>query len=161
MDSSDQGDAVAPGTSSRSVLGSIFWLSHLIERFTQARLADFDVPDGMSFSRALLILAVANGQHAQASRMSDVAMDIGVTARTVTTMADSLERDGLMVRRPDPNDRRAIQLKLTAAGAALVPVLTRALEEIGGAVLSPLGEADRASLLVLLDRLIERDGPES
>ncbi len=161
MEMPGQRDAFESRTSPRAVLGGIFWLSHLIERFGQARLLDFDVPAGMSFSRALLILAVANGQQVQASRMSDVAMDIGLTARTVTTMVDSLERDGLMVRQPDPRDRRAIQLQLTAAGDAIVPVLARALEEIGGAVLSPLGEDEQASLLALLDRLIERDAPES
>ncbi len=161
MDTTEQTEPSVPKTSSRAVLGGIFWLSHLIERFAQARLPDFEIPAGMSFSRALLILAVHNGQRAEASRMSDVAMDIGVTARTVTTMVDSLERDGLMVRRPDRHDRRVIQLELTADGDALVPVLSRALETIGAAFLSPLGESGQAALLVLLDRLIERDPSES
>ena len=160
MDGPETRDANDAETSSRAVLGNIFWLSHLIERFAQARLPDFDIPVAMSFSRAMLILAVANGQRAKASRMSDVAMDIGLTARTVTTMVDSLERDGVMVRRPDPNDRRAIQLELSAAGDSLVPVLARALEELGAAVLAPLSDQEQASLLVLLDRLIERDAPD-
>jgi len=139
--------------------GAIFWLSHLIERFAQARFPDFGLPAGMSFSRALLILAVHNGQQTRACRMSDVAIDLGVTARSVTTMVDALERDRLMVRQPDPNDRRAIQLELTTEGAALAPALGRALETIGGSILSPLSQADQTMLLMLLDRLIERDGP--
>ena len=160
MDGPETREGTDSGARSRAVLGNIFWLSHLIERFTQARLPGFDIPVAMSFSRAILILAVADGQRAEASRMSDVAMDIGLTARTVTTMVDGLERDGLMLRRPDPNDRRAIQLELTAAGEALVPVLARALEELGDAVLAPLAEPEQASLLSLLDRLIERDMPD-
>ena len=161
MDGPESREASDSGTRSRAVLGNIFWLSHLIERLAQDRLPEFDAPAGMSFSRASLILAVANGQLAGASRMSDVAMDIGLTARTVTTMVDSLERDGLMLRRPDPNDRRAIQLELTAAGDALVSVLARALEDLGAAVLAPLSKQEQASLLALLDRLIERDASES
>lgn len=147
----------APTHVALDICGDMLWLSHLIERFAHARLALAGMPSGMSFSRALLILAVQNGQLARASRMSDVAIDLGVTARTVTTMVDSLERDGLMVRRPDARDRRAIQLELTAEGAALVPALRRSLESIGASILAPLAVADQASLLVLLDRLIERE----
>lgn len=153
--------AVDPIRHALGICGGIFWLSHLIERFAQARLVKLGMPPGMSFSRALLILAVQNGQPSPASRMSDVAIDLGVTARTVTTMVDSLERDGLMVRQPDPNDRRAIQLRLTANGMALAPALSRALETIAASILSPLPEPDQATLLMLLDRLIERDSFET
>lgn len=148
----------ALSASALEICGAIFWLSHLIERFAQARLCRHGLPAGMSFSRALLILAVHNGQRVGASRMSDVAIDLGVTARTVTTMVDGLERDGLMVRQPDPKDRRAIQLELTTDGAAIVPVLGRALETIGASILAPLSQAEQAALLILLDRLIEREG---
>jgi len=159
MDDRENPAAPSPSGYAFDTCGAIVWLSHLIERFAQARLPDFGIPAGMSFSRALLILAVHNGQRDHASRMSDVAIDLGVTARTITTMVDALERDGLIVRQPDPYDRRAIQLELTTEGAALAPSLGRALESIGASILSPLSQADQTTLLMLLNRLIERDDP--
>jgi len=140
---------------------SIIWMSHLIERYANARLPTFGLGDDLSMPRARLLLAIAAGAAAETStRMSDIALDVGVTARTITTMVDALERDGLVERLPDPLDRRAISLRLTDAGEALAPRVQVALDEICRAVVSPLSDADQATLHDLLTRLIERDGAE-
>ena len=39
-----------------------------------------------------------------------------VTPRNVTGLVDSLEKDGLVERLPDPDDRRSVRARLTAAG---------------------------------------------
>src|SRR5690606_39995754 len=112
----------------------------------------------LSMPRARLLLAVAAGSAEETStRMSDIALDVGVTARTITTMVDALERDGLIERMPDPLDRRAISLRQTEAGETLVPRGEVALDEISAAVAAPLSDADQAALHDLLTRLIERD----
>jgi DNA-binding MarR family transcriptional regulator len=137
---------------------SIIWMSHLIERYANARLPTFGLGVELSMPRARLLLAVAAGVARETStRMSDIALDVGVTARTITTMVDALERDGLVERLPDPLDRRAISLRLTENGEALVPQVHAALDEICRAVASPLSGADQATLVDLLTRLIERD----
>ena len=46
-------------------------------------------------------------------RMGDLSSALGVTARNITTIVDALEREGLLMRKPDPTDRRAILLELT------------------------------------------------
>lgn len=137
---------------------SIIWMSHLIERYANARLPTFGLGVDLSMPRARLLLAVAAGAAEEAStRMSDIALDVGVTARTITTMVDALEREGLVERLPDPLDRRAISLALTDAGEALVPRVQAAMDEISAAVVSPLADADQTTLHRLLTRLIERD----
>ncbi len=137
---------------------AIIWMAHLIERYANARLPTFDIGVELSMPRARLLLAVAAGAAEETStRMSDIALDVGVTARTITTMVDALERDGLIERLPDPLDRRAISLRLTETGEALVPRVQAAMDEISRAVASPLSDADQATLLNLLTRLIERD----
>jgi DNA-binding MarR family transcriptional regulator len=137
---------------------SIIWMSHLIERYANARLPTFGLGVELSMPRARLLLAVAAGAADETStRMSDIAFDVGVTARTITTMVDALERDGLVERLPDPLDRRAISLGLTDDGEALVPRVQVAMDEIFRAVASPLSDADQATLHDLLTRLIERD----
>ena len=144
------------------ISSSIVWLAHLIDRFANTRLAQGGFPTGMSFARANLLFAVhAARQNETSSRMVDIALDLGVTARTLTTMVDALERQGLVERVPDANDRRAIQLEITPDGVVILDPLAQSLDAACEAVLGPLAEDERAVLMRLLNRLIERDTGEA
>lgn len=136
---------------------SITWLAHLIERFANLRLAAGSFPKGMSYARANLLIAV-NVAHEEgnSARMVDIALDLGVTGRTLTTMVDSLEKQNLIRREIDPADRRAFQLVLTSEGSALVPQLIAELSEAAEAVAAPLSSTDRQRLAGLINQLIER-----
>jgi DNA-binding MarR family transcriptional regulator len=150
-------DAVAPV----EISSSIVWLAHLIDRFANTRLAQGGFPAGMSFARANLLFAVhAATQNETSSRMVDIALDLGVTARTLTTMVDALEKQKLVERVPDANDRRAIQLEITDEGRAILDPLAQSLDTASEAVIGPLGEDERRVLMRLLTRLIERDAEE-
>lgn len=136
---------------------SITWLAHLIERFANLRLAAGSFPKGMSYARANLLIAVHNAHEEENSaRMVDIALDLGVTGRTLTTMVDSLENQDLMRREVDSADRRAYQLVLTKQGRDLIPLLQAELSQAAETVAAPLSEADRAHLARLINRLIER-----
>lgn len=136
---------------------NIVWMSHLIDRLTNLRLPADRFPAGMSFARANLLFAIhAAGQNQSSARMVDIALDLGVTARTLTTMVDALERQGLISRQPDPADRRAIQLVMQPAGATLLPELAHHIDLATEAVVGPLSTSERATLLGLLQKLIER-----
>ena len=154
------GDAPSEGSGGNgaanavAICRAIVRSAHLIDRFANGRLPSFGVPAGLSMPRVRLLLAV---HEAGRPRMSDVAWDLGVTARTITTMVDALEDEGVLVRQPDASDRRAILLQLTPHGEAQVETIERAFAAIGEAVLAPLAPADRAELRRLLTRLIERD----
>ena len=82
--------------------------------------------------------------------------------RTVTEAIDGLERDGLVRRDPDPADRRAKRISLTAAGQAAVEAAessrVRYIENVFG-VLSA-GECEEIVRVVgkLNDRLAELGG---
>lgn len=143
------------------ISSSIVWLAHLIDRFVNTRLAQGSFPKGMSFARANLLFAVhAARVNETSSRMVDIALDLGVTARTLTTMVDALEKQGLVERVPDAKDRRAIQLELTDSGREALDPLAQALEVACEAVIGPLDDSERKVLLRLLTRLIERDTGE-
>ncbi len=138
-----------------AICDGIIRMAHLIERFANGRLPALGVPAGLSMARVRLLTTL---HRAGRMRMSDLAWELGVTSRTITTMVDTLEDDGLLGRHPDPSDRRAILLALTDAGEAQLDLIHRALNEIGDLVLAPLSERERAALDGMLIRLIEREG---
>jgi len=51
-----------------------------------------------------------------ATPLGDLAGDLGSTPRNITGLVDHLERDGLVERVPDPDDRRSVRANLTEAG---------------------------------------------
>jgi DNA-binding MarR family transcriptional regulator len=81
--------------------------------------------------------------------LRDLAAAEGVTPPTMTRLVDGLEADGLVVRRDDPSDGRAIQIRATAKGTRLlmkaraqrVAVLTERVARLSAADQELLGRA--------------------
>ena len=55
-----------------------------------------------------------------ATPLGDLAEELDTTPRNITGLVDNLERDGLVERVPDADDRRSIRANLTAAGKAQI-----------------------------------------
>jgi MarR family transcriptional regulator for hemolysin len=64
-----------------------------------------------------LILTALRGE--QWRTQLQLARSLGIEGPTLTRHLDGLERAGLVERRRDPNDRRAVQVELTDAGIQL------------------------------------------
>jgi DNA-binding MarR family transcriptional regulator len=73
-------------------------------------------------------------------RMGEVASRARLSKQTMTTMVRLAERDGLVERRPDPADRRATRVRLTAKGLRFKPVAERVLGELDETAREALGE---------------------
>ena len=54
-------------------------------------------------------------------RMGEIARRARLSKQTMTTMVRLCERDGLVERRPDPHDRRATRVQLTAKATRFQP----------------------------------------
>jgi DNA-binding MarR family transcriptional regulator len=76
-----------------------------------------------------------------------------VTAGNVTGIVDRLEQLGLVQRRRLPEDRRAVQVRLTARGRRLMARVLPAHRRQVQSLLAPLPPADLARLRDLLGRL--------
>jgi DNA-binding MarR family transcriptional regulator len=48
--------------------------------------------------------------------LGDLALSLDSTPRNITGLVDHLERDGLVERVPDPDDRRSVRARLTEEG---------------------------------------------
>ncbi|MCU1367151.1 MAG: MarR family transcriptional regulator [Ilumatobacteraceae bacterium] len=86
-------------------------------------------------------------------QMSELASMLDIVPRSVTSVIDELEPMGLVERRPDPTDRRAVQVALTARGAALSPTLQDLHGRCVASVLTPLTAEEIVVLGDLLQRL--------
>jgi len=86
-----------------------------------------------------------------------LARTIALDASTTGGVVDRLEARGWMERRTAPEDRRARQLVLTAAGeqalAESIPAMLRAQEQI----LAPLSERQRSDFMRLLNLLVTQN----
>jgi DNA-binding MarR family transcriptional regulator len=91
-------------------------------------------------------------------RVQEAAEALGVAPNTVSTLVRLLEAAGLLERRGDPRDRRAIRLHLTPAARARIARWRDRRQAIVAAALAGLAEPDRRAIeaaLPALGRLVE------
>jgi DNA-binding MarR family transcriptional regulator len=80
----------------------------------------------------------------------------GVTRATMTGLVDTLERDGWVRREPEVEDRRMMLVRLTPTGhQALMAMLPVHFRQIG-AIMAALSEAERKTLVGLVDKLVDQ-----
>ena len=107
---------------------------------------------GLSIARTKLLRRL----HEQGpTRQSVLAADFELSPHSITDIVDGLERQGLAERRPDPADRRAKLVAITDAGEASLDVANTTRERLLTEIFGSLSEADRVTLLRLLDSLDE------
>ena len=109
-------------------------------------------PRGLSPTQAQ-ILVIATSGATPGITVRWIADWLGVTAATVSDAVRVLAEKGLVVKQPDPADRRSIRIALTAAGRREV----RAIGLVPEILLQALGELDhgeQATLLRIVVKLI-------
>ncbi len=77
-----------------------------------------------------------------------------LTTGGMTGRLDKLEKAGLLCRKPDPHDRRGLQVTITDRGLALVDEAVTAGLEVQRAALRGLSEEETAVLTGLLRKLL-------
>lgn len=82
-----------------------------------------------------------------------------VTAGNVTGLVDRAERDGVVERRPDPDDRRASRVWLTERGRALIKSVLPVHDKQVHEMLAGLPREDRRELRKLLGGLRDHLSP--
>jgi len=85
-----------------------------------------------------------------------IAKRIGIEGPTLTRMLDTLEAEGLVVRRPDPNDRRTKLIELTDEGRHALAEITRVMNAFRAKVLQSLSDSDLDQVSEVTDRLMRQ-----
>ena len=86
-------------------------------------------------------------------RPTDLTEALMLTSSGTTKRLDRLEQAGLIMRSPDPQDRRGTLITLTAAGRRLIDKVTEAHLANEQNILAALSESDRRKLADLLRKL--------
>jgi DNA-binding MarR family transcriptional regulator len=73
-------------------------------------------------------------------RIGELGRRARLAKQTMTTMIRLMERDGLVIREPDPDDGRATRVRLTARARRFRPVAEEALAELDRLMVRALGE---------------------
>lgn len=111
--------------------------------------AEFLSQHGLNQARMIILVLLDNAETGS-MRSSELAAKANVSRATMTGLLDTLEKNGLLSRVPDPHDRRASNVKISPKGEKLLrkvqPLIARWAEEI----LSPLTREEREELVRLL-----------
>ncbi|MEU4680058.1 MarR family transcriptional regulator [Micromonospora sp. NPDC023737] len=128
-------------------LAEAFWkVARLLRHRTRAALAPWDVSP--SQARALGVLA----RHG-VLRPGALAEHLRIAPRSATEVVDDLQRRGLVERRPDPNDRRATLVALTAEGVRTSTAIRTTRQAEAERLFAELTPGDRDELARILRTL--------
>ena len=100
----------------------------------------------------MILLALKTGR---AASQSELAGTVGIQGATLTHHLNAMEKNGLLTRRRDPDNRRIHRVELTEQGEQLFRKLRGAAAAFDRRLRAGLGDDEVASLGVLLDRLRE------
>jgi DNA-binding MarR family transcriptional regulator len=147
---------VLPGVDETSahVFRAFVGALHLHRRLMMRELAGHGVHPGQAI--CLRLLATNNG-----ITQRDLAEAMSVARPTVTKMLNSMEKAGLVRRRPDADDQRLTHVELTTAGRDMERKMGAAAAAYINATIGTMPEPDRRTLAHLLEQLgasIERAG---
>ena len=87
--------------------------------------------------------------------LGDLADDLETTPRNITGLVDHLERDGLVERVPDAEDRRSVHARLTEAGRVRIEAIWKEGLERQFEVVEGFSKEDLAHLRHLCLQLVE------
>jgi len=122
------------------------WNELLAERFAAAGFPEVRP----SYGSILVPLYEEDGL-----RMGEIARPVRLSKQTITTMVRLLERDGLVQRRPDPEDGRVALVFLTHRAQAFRPTAEATLRELTHLAQQRLGTATTDAVSAALRQLAE------
>jgi len=92
-------------------------------------------------------------RHPDGLRMGELSKRMMVTGGNITGITDQLEREQLVVRVQDVNDRRASAVKLTQAGRAAFDEMAAVHERWIEEMLADVAAEDKATMIALLSTM--------
>ena len=109
-----------------------------------------EIPLNLAQAKALVRLEKNEG--VSQARLAELAE---VDPMTMVRILDRMEAEGLLERRPDPADRRARCLYLTAKAKPILSEIWRLSDEIRAEIFAGVSQAEREQFMTVLQRLYD------
>lgn len=93
--------------------------------------------------------------------MNALAAQVGLHQSTLTRIVDRLERDGLVARRANPEEKRRVDVVMTHAGRSLYRSLDRECTNVASEVLKVVPEEARQACVDAMDLLSRSMDPDN
>ncbi|MEU6280325.1 MarR family winged helix-turn-helix transcriptional regulator [Streptomyces sp. NPDC047028] len=131
------------------------WLLGRAAARGRALVAEALAAEGMKMWHHVVLSAVRDlAPVAQA----DLGRGVGLDPKDLVGVLNDLQSAGLVVREPDPRDRRKNAVSLTGDGTRLLVRCERAAREANDELLAPLSPGERQHFTDLLTRISGTDG---
>lgn len=145
-----QSHAAETDTSPMRVTSRIWRLAALLDRDVQRKFRDHNLQMGeFDVLAALYRSGPPHSLHPQ-----QLTQQLLLTSGAMTHRLDTLEKRGLILRSPNPDDRRSIIVSLTEAGKTTLRAALDTYMIDMASVLNPLNAAERDLLADLLRKLL-------
>src|SRR5207237_5337049 len=131
---------VSRGAAPNALVFSLLETAEAVEARLEAALS----PTGLSMAKLAVLHVLVEAR--EPLPLSDLAERQHCVRSNITQLVDRLEKDGLVRRRPDPDDHRGVLAALPPAGEQAYAKGMAALVEAQQAIVGALGAGDVQSL---------------
>lgn len=122
------------------------WAARLLVRELERHLGHA----GLSPAHMPVLLALEGGERPQ----KEIAESASVRQETMTGTLNRMERDGLITRRPNPDDGRSMLVALTPLAREKLPQVEDAARTINALVLEQLTPEERTQFIATMKKVI-------
>ena len=136
--------------SSLAVVGRILQLARLLEKHREAVLADFGL-NLWSFDMLATLRRQGAPYRLKPTELYGLLM---LSSGAMTNRIDRLEKEGLVTRLRDPDDRRSVMVQLTDQGVERVDAVMPVLFERDNQLLDDLSKTETKTLITLLRKVL-------
>lgn len=143
-------DAAHPVRALEHIQSLPSWLAGRVAAHGRRLVADAIAELGLKLPHHAVLAAVSqDGPLAQA----DLCRRLEIDPKDLVLLVNHLEDAGLVVRAPDPTDRRKNAVTVTPTGERTLARCARLAEQANADLLSPLAEDEQRQLIALLTRV--------
>ncbi len=138
------------------VVGRVLRLGGLLERRVEETLKPF----GLTLWQFDVLATLRRTGKPFRLSPSELMKEIMLSSGAMTNRIDRLEAMGFVERRPEPSDRRSVQIVLTAKGKRLIDRVIPERFDWAAAVVDPLSDREQRSLEQMLRKLLQGVGEQ-
>ena len=145
-----QREAPTLDVSSLAVVGRVLQLAQLLERHREAVLADL----GLALWSFDMLATLRRQGPPYQLKPTALYKSLMLSSGTMTNRIDRLEKEGLVTRLRDPDDRRSVIVQLSEDGVERIDAAMPILFEKERRFLANLSQTETAELIALLRRFL-------